>query len=190
MVSTELSRRTLLTRASTVPTETAIQIAKAIRLQVTDVAESEALQLSLQDLIVAQPDLTSRSSDDARRLAEDAIASHRQRVDAAYSQQRAAMSEDAKRRATLPVAPSVLTPATASTSPQPVTVPPRERRQIRGLRCALLELIGVAVAWASIGLAVFLGISIDYTSNLDRRWWEPVGGLLVAVALAFLGGYL
>jgi hypothetical protein len=172
---------------------------------VTDVAESEALQLSLQDLIVAQPDLTSRSSDDARRLAEDAIASHRQRVDAAYSQQRAAMSEDAKRRATLPVAPSVLTPATASTSPQPVTVPPRERRQIRGLRCALLELIGVAVvvglaaggtlngrplAWASIGLAVFLGISIDYTSNLDRRWWEPVGGLLVAVALAFLGGYL
>lgn len=206
LVSTELSRRTFLTHAASVPTETAIQIAKAVRLQENDVVEAEALQLSLQELIIAQPDLISGSGEHARQLAEEAIASHRRRIDSAYVEQRTALSEEEKRRASYPATvPSVVSPEARPTAVAAVTLSPRQQRLIRGLTCAVLELIGLVLvvgfaasgtlngrplACASVALAMFLGSSVDFVNHLERSWWEPAGSLIVALALTFLGGYV
>jgi hypothetical protein len=53
-----------------------------------------------------------------------------------------------------------------------------------------LGLAGTLAGWhlkvGVLGFFAFVGLAIDYGSRADRPWWEPVGGVLFAVALMLI----
>lgn len=216
LVGEELSRRTLLARAAAIPVEVAIELARSVSVDHESAVDPYAIQLSLQEVLAEQPDLLDPSGSDARQLANAIVARRQQRMQRAYMQQRSATAAEIRRKESEVqdrerIALDALATAEARSDrveslQQQLAAETRRRVTLTRIVLVLIpSLLGIAViassaaagalagrhlGLASIGLVIFMASGGDYILHGDRRWWEPVSGLVVGTALALLPLYL
>lgn len=209
-ITDEVRRRTLFERSVAVPTETAIELARSLRATEVSAADIQDVQLSLEDVLAEQPDVLGIDPEAAREFAARALSKRQLRTNRAYLQHRAALTSE-RDRVDRQLADAQAAKEEALKSADMV---PRSRlaeleagreRLKRGLlvtvTTALLivllvglvgshVLVGKGRGVGVLGLIIFVGLGIDFAVHEKRRWYEPLGALIVTLALALLPIFL
>jgi hypothetical protein len=94
-ISRETSQETVLRRAAAVPVGTILQIARSLKGTDATRVDVNEMQVTLDELLAAQPDLMERAT--AEDIAQEVLARRSQRHSVAYQQHREAADEEGRR---------------------------------------------------------------------------------------------
>jgi len=160
----------------------------------------EELQLSLQDLLQNVTNPFAISADAARDLARQALAQHVRRSTRVAKELIETSRTEYEKKLELLDRETELVRSQGDNG-ELQNLRDKNIRLGRALRVATIAFVaaitivvlkfqnletGHRFGIAFAGLAIFIGAGVDYSIHVERKWYEPVGGLIIAIAIAVL----
>lgn len=210
VMADETASRTLLARAGGLPVKDALELSRNLTVRPTSAADLGQLRMSIEEALAQYPD-ELRSDDTATRtLGQATIRRYQDRIRRTAAVQRERLEAESRdldqRERSVEHRETEVNRREANVDDRDaVSKSDRLLRQrgrlvavIFGLMIAAtlscLGLAGTLAGWhlkvGVLGFFAFVGLAIDYGSRADRPWWEPVGGVLFAVALMLIPLFL
>ena len=192
--------RTILKGAIQIPTATAIELARSFSGGDATQSSMEDLQLSLQDLLQNVTNPFAISADAARDLARQALAQHVRRSTRVAKELIETSRTEYEKKLELLDRETELVRSQGDNG-ELQNLRDKNIRLGRALRVATIAFVaaitivvlkfqnletGHRFGIAFAGLAIFIGAGVDYSIHVERKWYEPVGGLIIAIAIAVL----